>query len=273
MSVSGVGSRHTYIYNSQTGKLASKDGSKDEFVDYFNGDLAGEEADFLNGFDAARKRDLQSMIEFFSAEGAKSPLDGCNGDVYEISSENIDATTSTYSVNGKKVFMAYDVCFFSYVNHDLLNKRQPYRTQQSRGYNPADNSINIAVGDVINLGNGYRLKVKEDCVQGEGYGRKNGAEDQKMKQLEWSLSALIHFADQQWFAAMIDRESTPMLLALLGELGVDTNKEFIINGTRCEVQNGRISEVGNKFAIPSTMQGEAIKRYEELLYRPLSEKK
>ena len=38
MGVSGVGSRNTYIYNTQTGKLSSKDGQQDAFVDYFNGD-------------------------------------------------------------------------------------------------------------------------------------------------------------------------------------------------------------------------------------------
>ena len=49
MSISGIGSQNTYIYNSQTKKLATKDGSKDAFVDYFNGDIS-EEDDSLNGF-------------------------------------------------------------------------------------------------------------------------------------------------------------------------------------------------------------------------------
>ncbi len=47
----------------------------------------------------------------------------------------------------------------------------PYKTRQSRGYDPTDNSIHIAVGDVFNLGNGYRLRVGIDCVYGEGRNR------------------------------------------------------------------------------------------------------
>ena len=33
MSISGIGSQNTYIYNSQTKKLATTDGSKDAIVD------------------------------------------------------------------------------------------------------------------------------------------------------------------------------------------------------------------------------------------------
>ena len=52
MAISGIGTSCTYIYNSQTGKLSSKDGTKDPFVDYFNGDRSDETRSQLNGFDA-----------------------------------------------------------------------------------------------------------------------------------------------------------------------------------------------------------------------------
>ena len=51
MSISGIGSQNTYIYNSQTRRLSTKDGSKDEFVDYFNGDISADESSSLNGFE------------------------------------------------------------------------------------------------------------------------------------------------------------------------------------------------------------------------------
>lgn len=274
MSISGIGSNNTYIYNSQTGKLSSKDGSKDAFVDFFNGDISGQEDDSLNGFDAKRKRDIENMIMFFNSGKGRNIFDDLNGNEYEISSEIVNAVTSTYSINGEKVFTAYDAVSYTYDEVNIFNKiMQPYKTHQSKGYDPTDNSINIAVGDIFNLGNGYKLTVKEDCIYGEGYGRGSAEDDKKMNQLVWGLNALIHFADQQWFSSMIDKESTPMLLQLLNELGVDTNKEFIINGTKCEVANGRIKEVGNNFVVPSSIYNEAIKRYEELLYQPLSEYK
>lgn len=33
MNVTGVGSTYNFIYNTKTGKLSTKDGSKNEFVD------------------------------------------------------------------------------------------------------------------------------------------------------------------------------------------------------------------------------------------------
>lgn len=96
----------------------------------------------------------------------------------------------------------------------------PFRTYKHQEYNPVDNSINIAVGDRYNLGNGYRLTIKEDCVWGEGYGSGSSADDERM-------NALVHFADQQYFSSMIDDNSTPMVLHFLKELGVDTSKEFM----------------------------------------------
>ena len=41
MNVTGVGSTYNFIYNTKTGKLSTKDGSKNEFVDFCNGDYSG----------------------------------------------------------------------------------------------------------------------------------------------------------------------------------------------------------------------------------------
>lgn len=56
MAITGVGSSFSYIYNTKTGKISSKDGKDDEFIRYFNGDLSGEESDTLNGFDRGKRR-------------------------------------------------------------------------------------------------------------------------------------------------------------------------------------------------------------------------
>ncbi len=269
MAISGIGTSCTYIYNSQTGKLSSKNGTKDPFVDYFNGDRSDETKESLNGFDANRKGDIESMIMFFKGIGSNI-FDDSNGCEYEISSEIVDAVTANYSVNGKKVFTAYRAVEYTYGEVRGFHSTGPYKTRQSKGYNPEDNSINIAVGDVINLGNGYRLTVMEDSIYGEGYGSGSGEDDKKMNQLVYGLNALIRFADQQWFSCLIDKESTPMLLELLRELGVDTSREFTINETKCEVVNGRIKEVGNRFVVPNSVFNKAAKRYEELMYQPLS---
>lgn len=48
MNVTGVGSTYNFIYNTKTGKLSTKDGSKNEFVDFCNGDVKGEDTETLN---------------------------------------------------------------------------------------------------------------------------------------------------------------------------------------------------------------------------------
>ena len=112
------------------------------------------------------------MIMFFNSGKGRNIFDDLNGNEYEISSEIVNAVTSTYSINGEKVFTAYDAVSYTYDEVNIFNKiMQPYKTHQSKGYDPTDNSINIAVGDIFNLGNGYKLTVKEDCIYGEGYGR------------------------------------------------------------------------------------------------------
>ena len=44
MNISGFGKTYTYIYNAKTGKMKSKDGEPDEFVDYFNDSLDGRDS-------------------------------------------------------------------------------------------------------------------------------------------------------------------------------------------------------------------------------------
>ena len=50
MSVSGIGTSCTYLYDATTGKLSTKDGTKNNFVDYFNGDSSEETLEDLNAF-------------------------------------------------------------------------------------------------------------------------------------------------------------------------------------------------------------------------------
>lgn len=272
MGISQIGESYSYIYNAQTGKLRTKDGTQDDFVDYFNGDLKGGNSDTLNGIDRARKAGFDRLINIF---GHVNPnlFTGSETGEYEITAKQIDGASAEYSVNGKKVCSAYAGKLQSSESlRSALATAQPYKTKVSKGYDPFDNSINLAVGDSFDLRNGYRLVVGEDSVYVERYGDGNDGNEMRANLLAWNLSALIHFADGQWSWAMIDEACTPMLLNLLEELGVDTDKEFIINGTKCKVQDGRILGVENPHAAPDPAYNAMVKRYEEMLYTPLSEK-
>lgn len=285
MSISEIGSRNTYIYNSRTGKLSSKDGEKDPFVDYFNGDIRGDEDDSLNGFDRARKADIENLIEVWT-QVDRNLLNDPAKEEYEITTEFVDAVTSTVQVDGGKIFTCYNGGFFTNIDPSaLFQKEGPFLTHEHKGYDPSDNSVNIAVGDVFDLGNGYRLRVGEEQVYGEGYGYKNGENDERLKALTYGLGALILFAEGQWSSVMMEMNdkltsdpersdgmggTTPMLLELLRQLGVDTDREFILNGTKCEVRNGKIREVGDKWGVARAARDEAMRKYEQEMSRPLS---
>lgn len=285
MSISGVGSINTYIYNTRTRRLSAKDGQQDAFVDYFNGDLRGDEDDTLNGFDRARKADINHLIEDWT-KFDRSLFNDPEKEEYEITTEIVDAATSTVQVDGDKIITRYSGSFFAYIDpSELFQKARPFQTREHKGYDPSDNSVSIAAGDVFDLGNGYRLRVGEDQVYGEGYGYRNGENDERLAALASGLGALIHFAEGQWSHVMLEMNdrlasysdrsdlmggTTPMLLELLRQLGVDTDREFILNGTKCEVRGGKIHEVGDKWGVARAARDEALRKYEEELNRPLS---
>ncbi len=119
MSICGIGSLNTYIYNSQTKKLSMKDGSKDAFVDYFNGDISGDDSDSLNGFDIGRKNDIEEMIGFWM--DLKDNIDPARTE-FEITTEVVDAAENRYYIDGKKAFTSYHAGFFNMIDQAELTK-------------------------------------------------------------------------------------------------------------------------------------------------------
>lgn len=164
MDVTGVGSSFSYLYNTKTGKLSSKDGKEDEFVKYFNGDLAAEESETLNGFDRGKKAQIENMLKFWQQGYFRGGLDA-DSDEQEISGKIIDAATEEYYVNGQRALTCYSGVMYTPEEFPGLWKHQSYRTHDARGYDPSDNSIHLAVGDLYELWNGYRLKVEVQLVK------------------------------------------------------------------------------------------------------------
>ena len=122
MSISGIGSQNTYIYNSQTKRLSTKDGSKDAFVDYFNGEISADDADSLNGFDARRKGDIETMIEIWSSEEKGNIFNDPTKTEFEITAKDIDAAESSYYIDGKRAFTGYHCGFFQCIDQAELSK-------------------------------------------------------------------------------------------------------------------------------------------------------
>lgn len=186
MSVTGIGSVQTYIYNSQTGKLSTKDGSADEFVDYFNGELSTEESADLNGYDVKKKKNIEQVMQMVygmgSFQGWKWGVDP-NMKEYEITCEQVSGEESRYTVNRDKVLTEYILMYLSLEEMEGWGKNIPFKTKQLKPYDPETNSMNFAVGDVFDLGNGYRLRVGEECVEAEGYGSGSADTDKRVESL------------------------------------------------------------------------------------------
>lgn len=100
MSISAIGNTYSYVYNFETNKLTTTDGTEDEFTKYFNGEVEGSESETLNGFDKQRRAGFKNVLSLLEqgAFGKEKPAEGA---VLELSSKNIDADTIEYSVNGK----------------------------------------------------------------------------------------------------------------------------------------------------------------------------
>lgn len=270
MNVTGIGSIYNFIYNARTDKLSTKDGSKNEFVDFYNGDVKGEDTETLNHFDAHTRYQFERMLYVYgTGMTGQDPFAG--NDEVEITADIESATKTSFYVNGQKAFTAYTG--MSYLPSEIKTFgtiQQPFRTTNSKPYDPQTNSITIGIGSKFDLGNGYSMTVLEDGVTGEGYGAGSLADDHRTNMMAGGLVSLIHFADQQWFSSTTD-EYKDYILEFLSSQGVDTSREFVINGTHCELINGKIREVGNDYVVPSSIQQAAIKRYEEKMAESLKD--
>ena len=266
MSVTGIGSTYTYIYNYETKKLSSKNGEEDAFVNYFNGVATDDDLKTLNGYDYSIRGDIQTMMEeeFLRNEFRNNGIISDDASEYEIFVNLKSVEETIYSINGKEVFGAMNSMLYTQEEiREFSDLGQPYRTHTPKKYNPADNSINIAVGNVYDFGNGYRVTVLEDLMWGEGFGNGSSDDDRKMNQFIDGFNCLMRVADQITFSSTILKSTTPMLLSFLRSLGIDTSREFIINGTHLNVEDGEIREVNNISGVPNSYYQKAVKRYEE----------
>lgn len=269
MNVTGVGSSLSFIYDKSTKKISTKDGSKSEFVDYFNGDISAKETENLNFYDRSIKKYFDHMLQMCSwGMMDDSPLSAVSEENEVAIDCNIsDSNVTEFFVNGKRALVANQAV--QYTDEEIATystMQQPYKTQGEIEYNPEDNRIRIGVGSVIEMDKGYRYRVWDDITMADDDYRNLGLTEEELDEMDryaLGINRLIHFADQQTPAALIHTDVMPFLIDLLERYGVDTSREFYINDTRCEVnENGRIAEVGNKIGLPSRIQNAALQRYE-----------
>ena len=85
-------------------------------MDYFNGDISGDDSDSLNGFDIGRKNGIETMIEIWSSDQKGNIFNDPEKTEFEITTEVVDAGESRYFIDGKKAFTDYDCTFFQCID-------------------------------------------------------------------------------------------------------------------------------------------------------------
>lgn len=237
MSISKVGGTYAYMYNPQTGRLSTKDGTEDDFTKYYNEGYTDELGERLNGFDSTRKSVFEMWIENLTSTGTIKN----DGREYELAEEIVDGGHSYFYLDGEKILDFGTAGDFTVEDLEEEDERfwRPHRIFQHKGYNPVDNSINLAVGDVFDMGR-YRLRVTANSVEVEGLQRTREGKYYNIDLLRWGLDSLIRFTEHGVNSAFVCDESMPMLIELLKQLGVDVSRDFIINGTKCKFSDGEI---------------------------------
>ena len=141
MSVSAIGNTYSYIYNYETKKLTTTDGTENEFTKYFNGEIDGYESETLNGFDRQRRsgfKDVLSLLEQ-GAFGKEKPAEDA---VLELSGKNIDADTIEFYVNGKRYLKCSVAPALTYAEYEecsrIRNSGKAYACTNNDGWSYPD---------------------------------------------------------------------------------------------------------------------------------------
>ena len=237
-TITGPGVKHSYVYDSVNKRIVSRDGKKDEFVDCFDGRATEEQLHSLNTWDSDIMRSIKG-----DAQG-NGLLDEMGKQAIEIKftveiNDNGDMIwTFNYGGNEHTMLDGYT---YPYADHEYENRNRFYKTEKHEDYNPDTNSISFAIGDSYDIA-GMKFKISRD-----NFSVKDVNDLQQWKKAEpyaCALSHLMLFVEGIWGAYVITDEDTPIALDFLEGQGVDTSKEFVVNGTRCNLVNGKIQEVG-----------------------------
>lgn len=237
MSISAIGNTYSYIYNFETKKLTTTEGTQNDFTKYFNGEIEGHESEILNGFDKQRRsgfKDVLSLLE----EGAFGKEKPAEDAVIELSGKNIDGDTIEFSVNGKTYLRCSVSPSLTYEEYEKFHKAWMsqgadtlFSYTENKGYNKAENSISLVQGMAARLSNGFVLSITDSMVYPEGDFKDNTAAKESAA-VASALSHLIKVANGQIPMNMFySRNQDNSAYAKIGleAFGVDTSRPFTIN--------------------------------------------
>ena len=149
-----------------------------------------------------------------------------------------------------------------------MNSRYTYLFNQ--GLNREQNSISIVPGTTIDLKNGMKLQVTHNSVyvvsDNASY---NPVNFQDAREKAVALNHFIRYANGQSGCFGFNDEQRRDVASVLQEMGIDTNKTFIVNGVAFDTKHretGTLEKVGitnPMYAwLPAQQMREVFERYE-----------
>ena len=146
-----------------------------------------------------------------------------------------------------------------------------FTVRENKGFNPSQNSISLVPGVDIDLGNGFMLKIKDSMVEIQ-YDKRFYSDDKfrSAGQTAAALNKFIRYANDQNGSFGFDDEQRKLVATVLEKLGIDTSREFIVNGTAfttSENNRGVLEKVGydHRYGLgmlPTHMWEEVLNRYD-----------
>lgn len=127
-----------------------------------------------------------------------------------------------------------------------LSSRTPYSQRENKGFRPLENSIWLVDGVKIPLSNGFTLEITSNGIDEIGDIRKL-KEKEEADFIAKALNSVIKMANGQIEGYEFYRDgekSTNDSLRGLEACGVQTEREFTINGTRFQVKGGLLQKTG-----------------------------
>lgn len=109
--------------------------------------------------------------------------------------------------------------------------KEPYTVKENLGFNASKNSISIVPGLNIPFASGINIKIQDSGTTVEYSGSVNGSVFEDAITTASALDRFIKYANGQSGSLGFDNDKRSSVVSLLNKIGIDTSKEFYVNGT------------------------------------------
>lgn len=185
-------------------------------------------------------------------------------EVLKISDEEFDNFYEEYqkefldNANFRKIFTNQGLnpdnitrgILLEYSPEDLLignNLMSSFAVTDNYGFNRINNSISLVNGTKVDLGNGIVLHVEESSVSlnyKEGYNIKE-SDIEMASEMAGALNIFIRYANCQAGTLYFGEKEQRYIINILKTIGININKDFSVNGSIFNIENGKIIKQGS----------------------------